>query len=134
MGGYGAFKWGMQHPDQFKGIISMSGALDLVSLWKRDPNRTPLFNRVFGSLSDLSNSDNNLISLFSTKLQSREAPHFLQICGTEDFLYQDNQTFKEKAENKVRQFSYKEYPGGHTWTFWDQKIQDVLQFCNSLLD
>lgn len=133
MGGYGAFKWGMQYPDKFQGVVAMSGALDLVSLWSRDQTRTPLFRNIFGSLSDLEISDNNLMGLWSSKLRSEVAPHFLQICGTKDFLYDDNQTFRKGAENNLKNFIYQESPGNHDWQFWDQQIQQVLKFCDSLL-
>ena len=132
MGGYGAFKWGMQYPEKFKGVISMSGALDLVSLWSRDPDRDGLFNRIFGDKAHLEASDDNLMRLFSSALNEETAPHFLQICGTEDYLYTDNQTFRHQADKAIKQYTYEAYPGDHSWQFWDQQIQRVLAFCDEL--
>ena len=134
MGGYGAFKWGMQAPEKFRAVASMSGALDIVSLWERDQNRNQSFSLIFGDIAHLSTSSDNLFQLFSDKLKVEKAPVFLQICGTEDFLYEDNQTFKQKANETLAHFIYKEGTGGHTWEFWNQEIQHVLLFFAELLE
>src|SRR3954464_521265 len=47
MGGYGALKWGLRHPDRFAAAASLSGAVDLAVL-EEDPWRRPLFEQVFG--------------------------------------------------------------------------------------
>ncbi|MHC5228966.1 alpha/beta hydrolase [Enterococcus sp. LJL99] len=134
MGGYGAFKWGMQAPEKFRAAASMSGALDIVSLWERDQSRNKSFGLVFGDIAHLSASTDNLFQLFSDKLKTEQAPAFLQICGTEDFLYEDNQTFKKKATDALANFTYEEGPGGHTWEFWNQEIQRVLAFFAEFLE
>lgn len=128
MGGYGAFKWGMVFPEKIKAAASLSGALDVVSLWKRDRSRDQRFETIFGSISQLSESQNNLFQLFSTRLSEKSSPYFLQICGTEDFLYEDNLAFRKKAEDSFVHYTYVEGAGGHTWDFWNQEIQRVLAY------
>lgn len=128
MGGYGAFKWGMTFPEKVKAVASMSGALDIVSLWERDRGRDQAFERVFGSLLRVSDSSDNLFQLFSLELNEKYAPYFLQICGTEDFLYGDNQTFRKKAAHSLAHYTYEEGVGAHTWDFWNQEIQRVLAY------
>lgn len=133
MGGYGAFKWGLQSPQSFRAVASLSGSLDLVALWRRDTARDELFGRVFGKLSQLENSSDNLLQLFPEDKNHPAAPHFLQICGTDDFLYEDNQTFYQLAENKLCHYQYVEQPGAHDWQFWDQQIQFTLSYFDQLL-
>ncbi|ALS00499.1 esterase [Enterococcus silesiacus] len=132
MGGYGAFKWGMSFPEQVRAVASLSGALDVLSLWKRDASRNKVFGLAFGNKVRLSKSSDNLFQLFSTQLGEASAPYFLQICGTEDFLYQDNQTFRSKAAQTLAHYSYEEHAGGHTWDFWNQVIQRVLAYFSAL--
>lgn len=48
------------------------------------------------------------------------------IAGTEDFLYEDNLTFKRQCEQTSFDFTYQEEAGEHEWGYWDRKIQDVL--------
>ncbi|MBS7578437.1 MULTISPECIES: alpha/beta hydrolase family protein [unclassified Enterococcus] len=133
MGGYGAFKWGLQSPQCFKAVASLSGSLDLVRLWQRDPARDALFGRIFGSLENLEASRDNLFQLFSEDEEQKKSPYFLQICGVDDFLYQDNQTFRQLATDKFANYQYVEKSGTHDWLFWDQEIQFTLSYFAKLL-
>ena len=47
MGGYGAMKLALTHPDRFAAAATLSGALDLDELSSR-PERVELFERIFG--------------------------------------------------------------------------------------
>lgn len=53
-------------------------------------------------------------------------PLLYQCCGTEDFLYEDNLTFKAACEKTSYSHTYSEGPGIHDWAYWDRTIQDVL--------
>lgn len=134
MGGYGAFKWALQKPNYFKGAASLSGSLDVVSLWRRDATRQQEFSRVFGSLEELEGSKDDLTALVP-KTGQPALCDFLQICGTEDFLYQDNQSFRQLMTQGIyhQQYHYKEGPGSHQWHFWDEQIQVVLERFNQQL-
>ena len=50
MGGYGAFKLALSHPDRFAAAASLSGTLDIVQLGndKADPNRRREMENIFG--------------------------------------------------------------------------------------
>ena len=53
----------------------------------------------------------------------------MTICGTEDYLYQCNQTFRKHMLNlNYPGYEYREGPGVHCWAFWDQWIQVALKF------
>ena len=47
MGGYGAMKLALTHPERYAAAASLSGALDLDELSSR-PERVELFERIFG--------------------------------------------------------------------------------------
>ena len=49
MGGYGAMKLALTHPDRFAAAATLSGALDLDELSSR-PERVELFERIFGDV------------------------------------------------------------------------------------
>ncbi|MNO08323.1 hypothetical protein D3C81_2309100 [compost metagenome] len=53
-------------------------------------------------------------------------PLLYQCCGTEDFLYKDNQTFRKACAKTSLSLTYEEGPGEHEWGYWDTKIRDVL--------
>ncbi|SEU14602.1 alpha/beta hydrolase family protein [Paenibacillus sp. NFR01] len=130
MGGYGAIKLGLRKPEMFAAAASLSGALSMASHIKehrRDGN--PLiaeFDRIFGQ-NDISGTPNDLLWLLK---QADEAngpkPLLYQCCGTEDFLYEDNQEFRKACAETSLSLTYEEGPGEHEWGYWDAKIQDVL--------
>lgn len=124
MGGYGAFKWALNQEEWFTGAASLSGAVDVYSLWKKDKNRNPEFSRVFKSKREFSKSTNDIVHL--VKSNNYEKCYFLQMCGTEDFLYEDNVKYNKIATKNIANFEYLEHPGDHNWEYWDMAIQIVF--------
>ena len=55
-------------------------------------------------------------------------PRLLQLCGTEDFLYENNQRFRSAAEEAGYGHVYMEAPGEHAWPYWDRAIQQAIRF------
>jgi len=131
MGGYGAFKVGLSFPERFAAAASLSGALDIAA---REEDPYGLFlpleeQNIFGSSAELKGSESDLFYLAS-KLEQSGAPaiKLYQCCGTEDFLYNDNQNFLAHARNLGLDLTYEEEPGTHDWGYWDKKIQSVLNW------
>lgn len=125
MGGYGAFKWALRKPNEFRAVASLSGALDVVSLWDKDAQRNHEFSLIFGTKAELKKSDNDLLFLLDQQTSNRTT--FFQYCGTEDFLYTENQAFRKQAQKALKNYVYEEGPGAHTWEYWDTTIQEVLR-------
>ncbi|MBP1995069.1 S-formylglutathione hydrolase FrmB [Paenibacillus eucommiae] len=131
MGGYGAFKWALRHPERFAAAASLSGALDMVSFIKGQANEGA-FKRVFELIygdADITGTEDDLLWLLKRGDYSKElAPKFYQCCGTDDFLYQDNLSFRDASKQTGLDLLYDEGPGNHSWDYWDAKIQDVLKW------
>ncbi|GGD63260.1 alpha/beta hydrolase [Paenibacillus nasutitermitis] len=125
MGGYGAFKLALSHPDRYAAAASLSGALDLSSLYTE---RSKDFDLIYGSPDQLKGSPNDLMKLATDVAGHTKPPQLFQCCGTEDFLYADNQRFRSHAESLNLPLSYEEEPGSHEWGYWDHKIQRVLEW------
>ncbi|MFD1678117.1 alpha/beta hydrolase [Alicyclobacillus fodiniaquatilis] len=122
MGGYGAFKLALRHPDKFAAAASLSGALHMA---KAD-SLIPDHRLIFGDRDIAGTEDDLLYLLKQVDVSDGPKPKLFQCCGTEDFLYEDNQTFKQRCEETSLDFTYQEEPGQHEWGYWDAKIQDVL--------
>ncbi|MBO5701291.1 MAG: hypothetical protein J6S71_02525, partial [Clostridia bacterium] len=73
-------------------------------------------------------SDEDLLHLVDTFPADKEKPRLYIACGTEDFLYKQNITFKNYLEGKGFDFLYEEGPGAHTWDFWDKWIVPAIEF------
>jgi len=131
MGGYGAFKLALSHPDRYAAAASLSGALDIVRVASGgdeddDDDWRDEMQGVFGDLDEVAGSDNDLFHLARWVARSRVRPRLYQCCGTEDSLYADNVRFKKLAESVGLDLTYEEGPGEHEWGYWDRQIQNVL--------
>lgn len=125
MGGYGAMKWALRHPDRFAAAASMSGALDVAGLVSRnDPERARLWANVFGGRQVARTSDDLLWLLEQTDVSS--LPALSVYCGTGDHVYGLNLTFRDAARRLGVPLTVDFGPGEHEWGYWDIKIQDFL--------
>jgi len=129
MGGYGAMKLALGRPGQYAAAASLSGALDLAAHidddWDEPQART--FEAVFGDLRTLPDSGNDLIAQLGN-LSAAPETDFYVCCGTDDFLFQDSVTFRDKAVEAGLHLTYEESAGDHEWSFWDTHIQRVLEW------
>ena len=132
MGGYGAFKLALTHPDRFAAAASLSGALDLneiIRIRKEDPlNEAWLvaMRNVFGDLGKVPGSQHDLLALAKKVAKEPIQPRLYQCCGTEDHLYTHNLRFRDVARKLGLDLTYEEGPGEHDWSYWDKMIQHVL--------
>ena len=55
-------------------------------------------------------------------------PKLLIQCGTEDFLYEDNQQFMTYLDDKGIDYQYEEGPGQHDYAFWDKAIKRTIEW------
>lgn len=130
MGGFGAFKLALNHPERFGAAASLSGAVDIIEVgsgpgdeWQRE------MRCIFGDPASLPGSSNDLFHLAEKLAKSGHANLPLyQFCGTDDFLYGQNQRFRAHAEGLGLNLTYAEGPGGHEWSVWDAEIQQVLDW------
>jgi S-formylglutathione hydrolase FrmB len=130
MGGYGAFKLALNRPKQYAAAASLSGALDMAR--RTEEAFSDLMKCVYGGPEPLRKEPHNLLKIAERMRRSpalrRSCPLLYQACGTEDFLYQDNLTFRDAAFAAKLPLTYVEGPGTHEWGYWDARIQDVLRW------
>jgi S-formylglutathione hydrolase FrmB len=126
MGGYGAFKLALHHPDRFAAAGSFSGVLDIATqaTYKRYEHDYEL---IFGDVADVKGSENDLLTVLEQNVQAgNKLPRLYQCCGTEDYLYEDNLRFKAHCEQLGVPLTYDEGPGNHEWGYWDHHVQQFL--------
>ncbi len=127
MGGYGALKLGLSHPESFAAAASLSGAVDIVEVatnaeydWHRE------MVSIFGDLDTLPGSDNDLYHLAEKAAQVKTPPRLYLCCGTEDFFHTQNRHFRDHARSLGLDLTYDEGPGEHEWGYWDRQIPKIL--------
>jgi putative tributyrin esterase len=132
MGGYGAFKLALTHPERYTAAASLSGAVDInevVRVKKNDPENKAWIaemRTVFGDLSKVPGSKHDLFALARKAAKAPVKPRLYQCCGTEDELYPDNVRFRDAVQKLPLDLTYEEGPGEHNWAYWDTMIQNVL--------
>ena len=130
MGGYGAFKLALAHPERFAAAASLSGALDVARLVEEEQAAgTSELQDIFGPAERLAHSPDNLFHL-AAQLVRRPGPRpaLYQWCGTGDFLHADNVRFRDRAAALGLALTSEEGPGGHDWACWDAQIRRVLDW------
>jgi len=132
MGGYGALKLALRHPDRYAAAASLSGAVDIAAEVEGVPEDEPLFEEfklIFGNNGNVRNSNNDLFYIIK-KLKENDVdlPRLFQCCGTEDFLYEDNIRFRDFCQQQGIELTYEEESAVHEWGYWDKKIQQVLEW------
>lgn len=131
MGGYGALKIALERPDKFSCAASLSGAIDLdavIGMLGSMPGSPFDYAVLFGD-KKVAGSDADLFQMIKDlKAAGKPLPKVYQAIGTEDFLYEANQSAKQKLEALGVDLTYEEGPGIHNWIFWDAYIQRALNW------
>jgi putative tributyrin esterase len=138
MGGYGALRLALRHPDLFCSAVSHSGALGVAG--QRFDPAEPLpdklkavfdegfieeLRRLFGE--NPSGGPDDLFAIAET-VDRVKLPDLRFDCGTDDDLLEENRAFHRLLEKLAIPHEYAEFPGGHTWEYWDLHVQEALAF------
>lgn len=140
MGGYGALRLALGHPERFCSAHSNSGALVRLNLGlsARQARRDPVFRkhppaflaelrRIFGR--QVVGSSHDLLALIRrARRRHRRLPRILLDCGTEDSLLEANREFHRQLLAQRVPHLYREFPGNHDWDYWDLHIREALAF------
>jgi S-formylglutathione hydrolase FrmB len=129
MGGYGAMKLALAHPDRYAAAASIFGSLDLAAHVEEDwdDSRARAFQAVFGDVGTVAGSDNDLIAQLH-RMDSAPKTAFYLCVGTEDYLLADSIAFRDVAMAKGFNLTFEEEPGGHEWFFADRHIRRILEW------
>jgi putative tributyrin esterase len=127
MGGYGAVKLALTHPDLFVSAGSLSGALRFPREGWDDGEK------VFGTgpSADGLRARNDILDLALALARTRPAgpgPALYLDCGTDDFLYESNTRVRAFFREVGVPYEYHEQPGGHAWEYWSTRLPDHLRF------
>ncbi|GAE94899.1 esterase [Gracilibacillus boraciitolerans JCM 21714] len=130
MGGYGAFKWALRKPEEFAAAASLSGVLDIADHVKNIKEDNPIGSALFQVYGgkEIEDTQEDLFYLIQQlKAKKESIPLLFQACGTEDFLWEENQKFYQFAQDQNLPLTHTFTSGTHEWGgYWDQKIQEVL--------
>lgn len=119
MGGFGALRLGLKYRDKFRAISAHSAITDL--------DQMPMF--VEESLENYKQADEKQRSVWGmVEDDTRNLPAIRFDCGTEDELLPHNRILHEQFSNADIDHIYKEFRGGHEWSYWGEHLKDTLCF------
>ncbi len=134
MGGYGALRNGLKHPERFGGVIALSSALitEQLAQYTEYPDNlmasAGYYEQIFGRPQSIRGSSLDPKHLAKQRMESGQPlPKIFMACGTEDFLLEANDDFSAYLEEIGMPHTYVKNPGVHDWAFWDAHIEKALE-------
>lgn len=136
MGGYGALKTALLHPDRYAGCGAVSAVTDIFKHVTETPESDPKkqeFQGIFGEHYDLVPEDDIFFLAArdadaSSRTTCATCPDFYIACGTEDHLYPESVRLFRHLKSLPYQVTFDEWSGIHDWKFWDTAVKRVLEY------
>ena len=131
MGGYGALKFGLKHPDKFALAASTSGALDAAS---RTDDASIM--QTFGEAGSPARAENDLPRLAREFPDARRGllPFLYLDCGDKDPWFAANRDFADILTERGVAHEYRQAHGEHIWPYWDRQLREILREAEEMLD
>ena len=129
MGGYGAVKFALKYPDIFQAAASISGAFNAASpeLGNSRSDLQPSLMKAFDEAHSKTREQNDLFSLAASARPQSTAYLYID-CGNQDSSFlEPNRRFVSLLSQRNFAYEYHEYPGAHTWQYWDERLSAVLR-------
>jgi putative tributyrin esterase len=128
MGGYGAFKAALLHPELYAAAASFSGVLSL-NILQLDPDdqRRSEFALLFGDLDSLPGSEHDpAVWLKRAAADPSLLPHLFIAVGRQEDLYPLSGMFHAACQSLGVDSEYHEEDGHHDWFLWERQIRQFL--------
>ncbi len=131
MGGYGALKLALRHPDRYAAAASFSGVVDVAQAASSPAFRgifpDGLFDTVFGAPAQVRGTENDLFALLDAQPAVR--PRLYVSCGTADPFFPSHRRFVSAARAAGWDLTDVQEPNAaHNWDFWDAQIRAALDW------
>jgi putative tributyrin esterase len=131
MGGYGALKLALKHPDIYCAANSHSGALAAVTAGPREGVITSEEFRV--NFGDAPSGGPDDLFAIAERADRGTLPALRIDCGVDDHLIDSNRRFHSHLTELCVPHDYIEFPGIHDWLYWDTHVQEALVWiCDQL--
>ena len=123
MGGFGAIKIALKHPELFAFVGGLSAALDVptrpfsllrVGQWREHRS-------IFGPWNGDVQHQNDPFVLARTA-DPAKAPYFYLTCGNQDALLPSNRQFAALLSEQRFPYEFHIEPGGHDWQHWNAQL------------
>src|SRR5258708_1496785 len=128
MGGFGAVKLGLRHPQLFAFAGGISPAIDVPSrpFSIKRLQQWRYHRSIFGPWGGQTQHDNDPFVLVRSADPSA-TPYFLLSCGEQEGLLPANRAFAALLEHRHFRYEFHAAPGGHDWNQWIERLPSLFQ-------
>lgn len=131
MGGYGAFRIGLSHPESYSAIGSLSSGHRSIPTFigRRDDRGFAIADAIFASAGS-DPSDDETESRARALANAGTAPKiFVRVGKSDPYTLENCRQARDFFSALPVEFDYAEAEGGHSWTFWNAQLDAFFQFC-----
>jgi putative tributyrin esterase len=123
MGGFGAVKLALDHPETFAFAGGISSAIDVTRrrfTWRR-LNQSRHFEELFGPDGSQARRNYDPFHL-ATKADAKTLPYLYLTCGEQEGLLAPNREFAALLKRSGIAHEFHAVSGGHEWIRWEQQL------------
>jgi S-formylglutathione hydrolase FrmB len=128
MGGFGAVKIALRHPDLFAFAAGLSPAVEVTrrpfSILRLQQSRH--FVSIFGPAGSQTRRDNDPFAL-ARSADPEKAPYLFLTCGEQEGLLPANREFAALLAQRNFHYEFHAVPGGHDWNQWNAQLPSLFQ-------
>jgi len=127
MGGFGAVKIALSHPDLFVFAGGLSPAIDVArrrfSIRRIQQYRA--LSAIFGPPGSTTRRDNDPFTV-AQSVDAPAAPYLFLTCGASEGLLAPNREFAAVLEERRIKYEFHVVPGDHDWNQWNRELPGVF--------
>ncbi len=127
MGGFGAVKIALSHPELFAFAGSLSAAIDVPSrpfsikrIQQYRAHRT-----IFGPWGSLQRQSRDPF-VIARSMKASAAPYLFLVCGNQEGLLPANRAFAALLKARSIPFEFHVAPGAHNWSQWNAQVPSLF--------
>jgi putative tributyrin esterase len=128
MGGFGAVKLALSHPEMFAFAGGISPAIDVPSrpFSIKRPLQWRHHSSIFGPWGSQARRNNDPFVLARGADPAR-TPYFFLTCGDQEGLLPANRSFAGLLAQRRFRYEFHTVPGGHNWDQWDKRLPSLFE-------
>jgi putative tributyrin esterase len=128
MGGFGAIKIGLSHPDLFPFVAGLSPAIDVPrrQFSVRRIQQSWALRSIFGPWGSETRRRNDPF-LIARSVALATAPYVFVSCGADESLLPATRDFAALLAAQHLPYEFHVVPGGHEWTQWNQVLPAMFK-------
>ena len=132
MGGFGAFRLGVNRPDLFCKVGAFAGSIEMPTIVERNQRGIQRggddFRWAFGQYENMINNTNDVVYMARKCVANGMMPELYMVCGMEDSDYALNTIARDDMRLVGATVHWHEKRGIHSFDCWDPELPSFLDW------